>query len=89
MDAAIKAMSNEELNNAAALANYQFDIHYESCPYCRNRRAQQIAPCTLNQALLARVEALEAEQESRAEAADFEADQRAERRNEQFFMRAR
>ncbi len=80
---AIKRMTNEELNSAAAMANYQFDVHYNSCPYCRNRRAQQLAPCTLNQTLQAKVELLEAEQEVRAEAADFESDQRAERRNEQ------
>lgn len=74
----IKKMSNDELNKEAAMANYRFDSHYESCPYCRNRRAQQLAPCTLNQTLQAMVEALEAEQETRMIDADIEAERRAE-----------
>lgn len=71
-------MTDEELNAAAAMANYKFDAHYAGCPYCRNRRAQQLAPCTLNQTLQARVEALEEEQERRMVAADIEAEQHAE-----------
>lgn len=74
----IKTMSNDDLNKEAALSNYRFDSHYESCPYCRNRRAQQLAPCTLSQTLHAMVEALEAEQEHRMVEADVESERCAE-----------
>jgi len=73
----IKKMADEELNNAVAMAEYLFDSHYRSCPYCRNHRAQQLAPCTANQALSARLAALEAEQEDRSDTASIESERRA------------
>lgn len=79
----VKQMTNEELNQAAALAEYKYDAHYRACPYCRNSRAQGRPSCTTSKLLYAALVELEFEQERRAEEAAWESDQRAERRNEQ------
>lgn len=71
-------MTNAELNEAAWLASYHAEAHARGCPYCRQKQ------CTEGRGLCDWLEVLEAEQEERAAQASIEAEQAAERRNEEF-----